>query len=330
MENHSLALNNYVSFFPSRIQPAVLIPPSTHSGGLNPVENSIEALALSLDSCGQSICRYLYFSVPRGSICALVARDQLCKKALLDLLAGRQQADTGSCLIKGADACSLPLEAKNRIGVLHDEDRTYEVMTIGQLAIFFSGCSANWRPETYFRLIDGIGVSRKYKVSNLDRNQRSLVALAVLLARNPDILILDDFFTELDDKTRTIFFTEISAFNVSPRKTTVIVGHHPGLLPHLADTLLFIGRSSVVNIASAELIDTASVQVLHQGTEPVLIDNRRFSVFTLWDQPAVLHADAPARFNGSQTDDASFETLRLSPRPASHHPERPPQEASIH
>ena len=214
---------------------------------------SLELRSLSLGSHHQFIFSELRTTISQGALCAFITRSRLRKNALLDLLAGRRIPDQGLCLLNGVKASDLPIEKKNRIGLLLREDRLYETMTVGQVAVFFSGCFSGWKNELYFRLISAIGATKKAKVSNLGFERRTVLALAVLLAGNPDMLILDEYFTELGGEMRDLFFREIKQFHARPGKTVIIVGHQPGLLPHLVDTLIFVGRSMLVHIATAEL-----------------------------------------------------------------------------
>jgi ABC-2 type transport system ATP-binding protein len=187
----------------------------------------------------------------------LAPSDALCKTALLDLFAGKHRPTTGHCLIEGREAHDLPLELKQRVGILENAERPYEVMTIGQTALFFNGCYSEWRDETYDLLINGLGVSRRVKISNLPNHQRALVALAVLLARNPDLLILDDWITTFGDQTRAIFHDAIRRFATQSGKTILLVGHHVGLTPDLIDQLILVGHSTSLALPISHLVSAS-------------------------------------------------------------------------
>jgi ABC-2 type transport system ATP-binding protein len=205
--------------------------------------------------CGNTtVCEHLHFAIPREAVSVLAPRDALGKAALLSLLAGRNRPVAGQCLVDGHQAHNLPLAAKQKIGILENVDRIHEVMTIGQTALFFSGCHAEWRGEIYDRLTDGFGVSRRVKISNLPNHQRALVALAILLARNPDLLVLDDWITTFGGPTRAIVYDAIRQHGAQAGKTTLLVGHHAGLTPDLIDYLILMGHSTSLTIPTAGLL----------------------------------------------------------------------------
>ncbi len=224
------------------------------SGSIRSTQSAaIKGVALTIGYRDHAVCERLHFTVPKGAVSVLAPRDALCKAALLDLLTGRIRPESGRCLIEGREIHDLPLAIKQRIGVLETSERVYEVMTIGQTAVFFSGCYPKWCNQTYFRLTDSIGLSRRVKISNLPGHQRALVALAVLLARNPDLLILDDWITTFGDSTRSIVYDAIRRFISRPGRTALLVGHHVGLTPDLVDHLILVGHSASLNIPTAGL-----------------------------------------------------------------------------
>ncbi|WP_310601396.1 ATP-binding cassette domain-containing protein [Desulfobulbus sp.] len=219
-----------------------------------PSEASIRGIGLTVACGNTTICEHLHFAVPRGAVSVLAPRDALGKAALLNLLAGRNRPLAGLCLVEGHEAHNLPLAAKQKIGILENVDRIHEVMTIGQTALFFSGCHAEWRGEIYDRLTDGFGVSRRVKISNLPNHQRALMALAILLARNPDLLVLDDWITTFGGPTRAIVYDAIRRHGAQTGKTTLLVGHHAGLTPDLIDYLILMGHSTSLTIPTAGLL----------------------------------------------------------------------------
>jgi ABC-2 type transport system ATP-binding protein len=238
------------------------VPPATVSSCGVPRKKknaqSIEGLSLTLALQGRTLCEHLCFGIPNGAVTVLAPRDTFCKTALLNLLAGKQRPAAGRCIIQGREAHDLPLAVKQRVGILENTDRPYEVMTIGQTAHFFNGCYPEWRNDIYDRLTDGFGVSRRVKISNLPNHQRALVALSVLLARNPDILILDDYITTFGDETRAIVHDAIRRYSALSGKTTLLVGHHVGLTPDLIDNLVLVGHSTSLALPTAALFGPRS------------------------------------------------------------------------
>ncbi|MBM9538710.1 ATP-binding cassette domain-containing protein [Desulfobulbus alkaliphilus] len=201
--------------------------------------NVVEAHNLSHHANGLAIYRDLNFTVPGGTICGLrETRRRQRTPLLVDILTGALSPSSGNCLIFGQDCRTLSADLKNRIARLQRGYKTYEVMTIRQTEVFFRGCYHNWQPAVFYDLVDRLRVSRKCKVSNLNESQRLLVALAVLLARDPDLLILDDCTPA--SCCRCLFLETLRRFAVRDDKTILIAGHACPVLEPLLDTLIVL------------------------------------------------------------------------------------------
>ncbi len=217
----------------------------------------IRATALTLVFQGQTLCQQLDFTIPQGGITVLAPKDNLCKPALFELLAGRCNPAAGQCQIFGHVIDDMPLDVRQQIALLENGDRSYEVMTIGQTAIFFSGCFPEWRDDHFRALIQEIGLTRRMKISNLSHQQRVLIALALLLARNPQLLVLDDWVSGLDPASRGFIYQALYRYR-GTADTTLLLGHHAGLSPERIDHLVLLGHSTALTLPSADHLNTGS------------------------------------------------------------------------
>ena len=66
-------------------------------------------------------------------------------------------------------------------------------MNIYQIEKFYSGFYKNWNRDAYFELMNRMKILPSQKVSSMSCGQRAQVALGLILAQDPDLLILDDF-----------------------------------------------------------------------------------------------------------------------------------------
>lgn len=202
--------------------------------------NVVEAYNLCHHAEGRSIYRDLTFTVAGGTVCGLRETMYNQRTPLVDILMGALTPSKGNCLIFGRDCRNLPADLKQRIGLLQRGYRTYEVMTIRQTELFFRGCYSDWQPAVFYDLVDRLAVSRKFKVGNLSESQRLLVALAVLLARDPDLLILDDCTPA--SCCRCLFLEALHQFATRDDKTILVAGHTCPCLEPLLDTMIVLDR----------------------------------------------------------------------------------------
>lgn len=215
----------------------------------------IRATGLTLIFQGQTLCQHLDFIIPQGGITVLAPKDNLCKAALFELLAGRCIPASGQCRIFDHAIDDMPVDVRQQIALLENGDRLYEVMTIGQTAIFFSGCFPGWRDDHFRAMIEEIGLTRRMKISNLSHQQRVMIALALLLARNPQLLIIDDWVSGLDPASRGFIYQALQRYR-GGSGTTLLLGNHAGLSPERIDHLILAGYSTALTLPSVDRLNT--------------------------------------------------------------------------
>jgi ABC-2 type transport system ATP-binding protein len=188
------------------------------------------------------IYQELNFAIPRGSVCGLLGKNGQGKTTLVDILMGFLQPTAGRCLIFGEESHNLSPATRRRVGLLHESHLAYEFLTIAETERFFRGCYANWRAELFYRLIDRMGLPLSHKVRWMSCGQRSQLVLGVIMAQNPDLLILDDYSMGLDAGYRRLFLEVLNDFVAQGDKTVLVTSHIVQDLEQLVDTLLFLDQ----------------------------------------------------------------------------------------
>ena len=95
---------------------------------------------------------------------------------------------------------------RHNIGLLIEGHVQYQFMTIREIEKFYSAFyPGQWRKEAYYDLMDKLKVAPGQRISRMSCGQRSQVALGLILAQNPELLVLDDFSLGLDPGYRRLF-----------------------------------------------------------------------------------------------------------------------------
>lgn len=218
--------------------------------------NVIEVNNLCHKYNGKSIYEDLSFSVPKGSICGLLGKNGQGKTTLVNILMGFLKPTGGQCLVLGEDSHELSPAVRNRIGLLHEGHLAYEFMTIAQTERFFRGCYPDWKPDIFYDLVNKIGLSAKHKVGNMSCGQRSQVVLGVIMAQNPDLLILDDYSMGLDAGYRRLFLDVLHDFACLGGKTIFVTSHIVQDLEQLVDTMIFIDKGKIIQTGLSEFMSS--------------------------------------------------------------------------
>jgi len=188
----------------------------------------------------------LNFNIKKGSIFGLLGKNGTGKTTTINILNGFLKPTEGHCLMFGEDSYKLSPKTKARVGFLIEGHIQYSFMNILQIEKFYSQFYPNWRKEPYWELMAKLKVTEDQKISKMSCGQRSQVALGLLLAQNPDLLILDDYSMGLDAGYRRLFIDYLSEYAKAEGKTIFITSHIIQDLENFLDDCVIIDYNSVL------------------------------------------------------------------------------------
>src|ERR1051325_7609652 len=165
-------------------------------------ESVIQARGLTRYFGSKAAVYELNLNVPRGSVFAFLGRNGSGKTTTIRMLLGLLQPTRGEGSILGHDIRAIPPAAKARIGYLTEEHQIYGWMDVGQSGAFQSQFYPKWKEKVFQVVIDHCGLKPNARVKDLSRGERAGLCLALTLAPDPDLLILDDPAMGLDPAAR--------------------------------------------------------------------------------------------------------------------------------
>ena len=188
----------------------------------------------------------LSFNVEEGKILGLLGKNGTGKSTTINILNGFLQPTAGECLIYGEDTQILSPETKKRIGFLIEGHIQYTFMNIHQIEKFYSGFYPQWNNKPYWELMSKLKVTPKQKIANMSCGQRSQVALGLILAQDPDLLILDDFSMGLDPGYRRLFIDYLREYAKAEKKTIFTTSHIIQDMERLIDDVLIMDYNKIL------------------------------------------------------------------------------------
>ncbi len=165
------------------------------------------------------------FSIPRGSVYALLGRNGAGKSSLVRCLLGQQKPTAGSCALFGEDVWKNRARLMAKVGIVPEDPDAPPSMTARQLSAFCAKVYPAWDAESVEARLSRFGVPAAAPYGNLSKGQKALVSLALALASWPDLLVLDDPTLGLDAVARAAFFDELVG-ELADRGTTVLLTSH--------------------------------------------------------------------------------------------------------
>jgi heme ABC exporter ATP-binding subunit CcmA len=160
--------------------------------------------------------REIDLDIPQGSCCALLGRNGAGKTTLLRILAGLSPYQQGEVNLFGHTTGFLG----HGIGVYEDLSAT-ENLTFFARVHGLSNVSAS-----VARWLQRVGLERvaKMPVRQFSRGMRQRLALARAFQHDPQLLLLDEPFTSLDDKAIAMLSELLT--EARQRGTTIVLSTH--------------------------------------------------------------------------------------------------------
>jgi iron(III) transport system ATP-binding protein len=207
---------------------------------------------------GVPVLRDLSLQVEAGTMVCLLGPSGCGKTTLLRLVAGFEEPDAGEIhLIKrlvSRPGLVVPPEQRY-IGMVFQDYALFPHMTVNQNIQFgLFRWPAAWRRtrlSEMLRLVGLEGMAERYP-HELSGGQQQRVALARALAPAPQLLLLDEPFSNLDVHLRQQLREEVQAILVQAGITTILVTHDQEEALSLADTLAVMDQGQLVQYATPD------------------------------------------------------------------------------
>ena len=213
--------------------------------------NLIEVQGVSKTFGNYVAVRDLTLSVRQGEIVALLGRTGAGKSTVLNLIMGTIPVDTGTIRVAGIDPHDGFAKLKGRLAVSFQTDRLLPWRTavqnaeIGLLIAGRSKREARRIASEWLRRVKLEGVDDKY-VHELSGGMRQRVSLARALAVDPELVFLDESFSQLDHVTSKILRQDFHRIAVELNKTCLLVTHRIDDALEMADRVLVLSAPAQV------------------------------------------------------------------------------------
>jgi ABC-2 type transport system ATP-binding protein len=186
---------------------------------------------------------HMDLQIPRGCICGFVGRNGAGKTTAIKLMLGLLNPTAGSSKLLGCDSTALTPAIRQRIGYVTEGHRLFRWMTIGGLEKFQrSFFPKQWDDKFFADMIEYFNLPKKQKIKHLSNGQRAQVSLALALAPNPELLIMDDPTLGLDAAIRRQFLEGMIELIMRQGRTVLFSSHILGDVERVSDRIVVIDK----------------------------------------------------------------------------------------
>ena len=215
------------------------------------------------------------FSVNRGEFIGIIGHTGSGKSTLMQQLNGLLKPTSGEVLLDGVDIWSdkkLTRQARFRVGLVfqYPEYQLFEETVYKDIA--FGPKNMGLKEEEIDRRVreaaSFVGISEKQlQVSPFDLSggQKRRVAIAGVIAMEPEVLILDEPTAGLDPVGRAEILDNIERYRKAKNATIMMVSHSMEDVARLTDRLLVMNGSHLAMDASPAEVFTHAEELVEMG-----------------------------------------------------------------
>jgi ABC-2 type transport system ATP-binding protein len=180
----------------------------------------------------------LDLKVAQGTVYGLLGRNGAGKTTAIKMLLGMARPSYGRAEVLGEDAARLRPETRARIAYLAEGHPLYRWMTIAQAVRFTRAFYAGrWNQQLLEQILDHFELSPRRRIRRLSRGQQAQVALALAVATDPELLIIDDPTLGLDTVVRRDFLESLIQIIQRRGRTILFSSHILGDVERVADRI---------------------------------------------------------------------------------------------
>ncbi len=221
------------------------------------MSDALKVTGLTCRYNGQSVLNDLTFGVERGEIVCLLGASGCGKTTLLKAIAGLLPLESGLIEINQRaivdDAVYVPPEQRN-IGMIFQDYALFPHLTVSENVTFglknLTKQDRNARVEEMLALVKLEGLGERYP-HQLSGGQQQRVAIARALASKPDLLLLDEPFSNIDTQVRQGLIQEIRRIFKTQGVTAIFVTHSREEAFAFADKLAVMNQGVIEQYGTA-------------------------------------------------------------------------------
>ena len=189
------------------------------------------------------ILKDIDLSIEENEFICIVGPSGGGKTTLLNLIAGFEKPDAGHLFYKGEEINGT---SRNRAVVFQEFSLMPWMNVLGNVKFSVDdNLPSKERTAIAERYLDMVGLTefKDHRPNNLSGGMKQRVAIARTLAMEPDVMLMDEPFSALDEQTRKKLDEEILDLWKNNRRTVVFITHNIGEAMMLATRIVMIGSS---------------------------------------------------------------------------------------
>jgi len=185
----------------------------------------------------------------KGKIYGLVGPNGSGKSTLLKLITGLVFPTSGIVTVNDE---TVTRKTSQSVAYLTELDMFYETFTVQETVDFIASQFADFNLERAQRLLKEMKLDGHKKVKSLSKGNRGRLKLVTTLARDTDVILLDEPFSGLDPMVRDAIVKSLLQYVDFDKQIILIATHEINEIESLLDEVIAIYYGSVIGQENVE------------------------------------------------------------------------------
>ena len=217
------------------------------------------------------------FAVERGEFVGIIGHTGSGKSTLMQHLNGLLKPESGEIFLDGVDIWSnkkITRESRFRVGLVFQypeyqlfEETVYKDIAFGPKNMGLKPAEIDRRVREAAKLVGLTDAQLEVSPFDLSGGQKRRVAIAGVIAMEPEVLVLDEPTAGLDPEGREEVLSNIEAYRKSKNATIMMVSHSMNDVARLADRLLVMNDATLAMEGTPEQVFTRAQELANMGLD---------------------------------------------------------------
>lgn len=220
----------------------------------------------------QRALRGIDLEVGQGEFVVIFGPNGAGKSTLLRILAGIMNPSSGSVRVNGLSFQDNAEEVRRRIGVVSHQTFLYGNLTAYENLAFYSRMYDVPRLEERIAEVATIvGMTSRLhdRVSTFSRGMQQRISIARSLLHKPDIMLLDEPETGLDQQATAMLWDALRPADGGEKRSVILISHSLERGLELGERLLILDRGKIVYQGLRAALDLTSLKEIYQQSTRV-------------------------------------------------------------
>jgi len=186
------------------------------------------------------------FSLEAGEVVGLLGRNGAGKTTLMRIAIGMLETQKGTVRVFGLDPRKEPLQVRQRIGFVSEDQVLPPFLTVSQVIELHRGLFKTWDDDLVRRLGERFALPPGRRIRELSKGQARQVALLCAMAHRPEVLLLDEPAGGLDPAARREFLETSIQYLNEAGATILFSSHYMGDVERMAGRIVMLHDGRVL------------------------------------------------------------------------------------